>query len=90
MRKAARIVLTLLLAPPLIAAVIGWFVAPAFLHPQRCALTADLVQQAHASFATVGSKPEDFDVRAPGWHFPPRLESVRPAPEWRLDLAITA
>jgi uncharacterized protein len=64
MRLIQRIALTLLLAPPLIAMILGWLVAPSFLHPIRRPLTLDLVQQARISFATIGAQPEEFDVRA--------------------------
>jgi hypothetical protein len=60
MHRFLRIVLTLLLAPVILAVVGGFLVAPAFLHPVRRPLTADLVQQANASFAEVGTKPEAF------------------------------
>ncbi len=63
-RRILRIVLTLLLAPPLIAAVMGWLVAPSFLHPMRRPLTPDLVQQADVSFAQIGVQRKPFDVRA--------------------------
>ncbi|MGB2636369.1 MAG: hypothetical protein WAM58_20735, partial [Candidatus Acidiferrum sp.] len=74
--RILRILLTLLLAPTLIAIVIGWLVAPSFLHPIRRPLTPDLVQQADASFAQIGVRREPFDVRAPdgvllrGWKVP--------------------
>jgi len=66
MRPIYRVLLTLLLAPPIIAMVMGWLVAPSFLHPVRRPLTPDLVQQAKISFAQVGTQPEEFDVRASG------------------------
>src|ERR1700740_3690567 len=56
MRLFLRIFLTLLLAPPLISIVLGWIVAPAFLHPIRRALTPDLIQQADVSFDQLGAK----------------------------------
>ena len=64
MRPIYRILLTLLLAPVLIGIVLGWLVAPAFLHPVRRPLTSDLIQQAKNSFAYVGAHAEEFDVRA--------------------------
>ena len=76
MRPIHRISLTLLLAPVLIAIVLGWVVAPAFLHPIRRALTPDLVQQAQISFAQVGAHADDCDVRTSdgaqlrGWKVP--------------------
>lgn len=64
MRRFLRIVLILVLFPPLLAMVLGWSVAPNFLHPMQRPLTPDLVQQADASFAQVGTHKEAFDVRA--------------------------
>ena len=65
MHRPIRIVLILLLFPPFVAAVLGWFVAPAFLHPILRPLTPDLVQQADAGLAQIGAQREPFDVRAP-------------------------
>jgi uncharacterized protein len=65
MRRLIRIALILLLFPPLLAAVAGWLVAPAFLHPIRRELTPDLIREADASFAVTHSFRQDFDVRAP-------------------------
>src|SRR5260370_28475392 len=70
--------LILLLFPPLAAAVAGWLVGPAFLHPIRRELTPDLIHVADVSFAVTGSTREDFDVRAPdgallrGWKVRPK------------------
>jgi len=64
MRRFYWIVLVLLLFPPLLAIVLGWLVAPSFLHPFRRPLTPDLVQQADASFAQIGVRRETLDVRA--------------------------
>ena len=86
MRRPLRILLILLLAPPLVAAVIGWLVAPSFLHPVRRPLTPDLVQQADASFAQIGVHRETFDVRAPdgillrGW----KVRAANPNGSWVL------
>jgi uncharacterized protein len=86
MRLILRIVLTLLLPPVILAVVGGFLVAPAFLHPVRRALTADLVQQANASFAEVGTRPEAFDVRASdgillhGW----KVRAAKPNGAWVL------
>jgi uncharacterized protein len=63
--RLIRILVYLLFIPPVVAAVAGWFVAPAFLHPIRRPLTADLIREADASFATSGARREEFDVRAP-------------------------
>src|SRR5882762_3761763 len=77
-RRLIRIALILLLFPPLLAAVAGWFVGPAFLHPIRRELTPDLIREADASFAAAGATREDFDVKAPdgaplrGWKVRPK------------------
>ncbi|HKM66914.1 MAG TPA: alpha/beta fold hydrolase [Candidatus Acidoferrum sp.] len=77
MRLLFRILLILLLLPPLMAAVMGWMVAPSFLHPQRRPLTPDLIREADASFAQTRSHREDFEVTAPdgallcGWKVRP-------------------
>jgi uncharacterized protein len=74
--RLLRILLILLLLPPLLAGVSGWLVAPGFLHPIRRELSPDL-QEADASFAHSGGHREDFDVRAPdgvllrGWKVRP-------------------
>jgi alpha-beta hydrolase superfamily lysophospholipase len=65
MRRALLFLLKALIVAPVAAAVVGWFVAPAFLHPLRRSLTSDLVQQADVTFAELGTHREDFDVRAP-------------------------
>jgi uncharacterized protein len=77
-RRLIRIALILLFFPPLAAAVAGWLVGPAFLHPIRRELTPDLIHEADVSFAVTGSTREDFDVRAPdgvllrGWKVHPK------------------
>jgi uncharacterized protein len=63
--RLIRIAVYLLLIPPIVAAVAGWFAAPAFLHPIRRPLTPDLIREANASFAASGGHREEFDVRAP-------------------------
>jgi hypothetical protein len=50
-RRLLRILLILLLLPPLMSAVMGWMVAPSFLHPVRRPLTPGLIREADASFA---------------------------------------
>src|SRR6202044_1602070 len=59
-----RILLILLLLPPILAGVAGWLVAPSFLQPIRRQLTPDLIREADASFAHSGAHREDFNVRA--------------------------
>jgi fermentation-respiration switch protein FrsA (DUF1100 family) len=77
-RRLIRIALILLLFPPVLAAVGGWFAGPAFLHPIRRELTPDLIREADASFAITNSTREDFEVQAPdgailrGWKVRPK------------------
>lgn len=76
-RRLIRIVLILLLFPPLLAAIAGWVFAPAYLHPIRRELTPDLIREADASFAVTHAARQEFDVRAPdgvmlrGWKVRP-------------------
>lgn len=85
-RPLIRILLILLLFPPLVAAIAGWLVAASFLHPIRRELTPDLIREADASFAYSGGHRENFNVRAPdgamlrGWIVRP----VRPNGNWVL------
>ena len=78
MRRLYRILLILLLFPPLLGAAAGWLSGPAFLHPIRRQLTSDLIREADASFAVTGAYRQDFDVRAPdgvllrGWKVVPK------------------
>ncbi len=80
-RRLIRILVILLLLPPIMAGVAGWLVAPSFLHPIRRELTPDLIREADASFAHSGGHREDFNVRAPdgatlrGWLVRPELPS---------------
>ncbi|MGA2810010.1 MAG: CocE/NonD family hydrolase [Candidatus Acidiferrum sp.] len=77
-RRLIRIALIVLVFPPLLAAVGGWFAGPAFLHPIRRELTPDLIRESDADFAAAGAKREDFDVAAPdgstlrGWKVRPQ------------------
>jgi len=64
-RRLIRILLILLLLPPMLAGIAGWLVAPGFLHPIRRELTPDLVREADASFAHSGGHRDDLNVRAP-------------------------
>jgi uncharacterized protein len=65
MIRLLRMLLALLIVAPLMAAVMGWIVAPNFLHPVRRPLTPDLVREADAAFAHAGAHREDFSVTAP-------------------------
>jgi alpha-beta hydrolase superfamily lysophospholipase len=64
-RRVVRILLILLLLPPILAGIAGWLVAPGFLHPIRRELTPDLIREADASLAHSGGHREDFNVHAP-------------------------
>ncbi len=78
LRRVFRILLILLLVPPIMAAAVGWMLAPSFLHPVRRPLTPDLIREADASFAHTGARREDFPVTAPdgaelrGWKVRPQ------------------
>src|SRR5438876_1160356 len=62
-RRILRVMLILLLLPPVLAAVAGWLVAPAYLHPIRRELTPDLIRGADASFALTHADRAPFDGR---------------------------
>jgi hypothetical protein len=85
-RRLLRIALILLLFPPLLAAVAGWFIAPTYLHPIRRPLTADLAHEAAVSLEQTRSSREDFTVRAPdgillhGW----KVRPPQPNGSWVL------
>ncbi len=85
-RRLLRILLILVLFPPLFAGVAGWLAAPAFLHPMRRRLTPDLVVGADDSFAEIHARREEFDVRAPdgvllrGW----KVRPAKPNGAWVL------
>src|SRR6266849_2661602 len=86
MRRLLRILLVLLLFPPILAAGVGWLVGPMFLHPLRRELTPALVQQADTTFSRIGAQREDFDVQARdgvllhGW----KVRSPKPNGDWVL------
>ncbi len=65
MKRFYRIALTVLIFPPLFAALVGWFLGAAFLHPIRRPLTADDIRNANATFSQIGARGEEFDVPAP-------------------------
>jgi alpha-beta hydrolase superfamily lysophospholipase len=85
-RRLLRILLILLLVPPVMAAVMGWMAAPSFLHPVRRPLTGDLIREADASFAHVRAHREDFAVIARdgaalrGW----KVRAAEPNGAWVL------
>ncbi len=85
-RRLIRILLILLLFPPTLAAVGGWFFGPTFLHPIRRELTPDLILEADATFGQIHAHREEFDVRAPdgvllrGW----KVRPANPNGNWAL------
>jgi uncharacterized protein len=85
-RRLIRILLILLLFPPALAAVGGWFFGPAFLHPIRRELTPDLIREAEATFGQIRAHSEEFDVRASdevllrGW----KVRPANPNGNWVL------
>src|SRR5882724_8290423 len=85
-RRLVRILIILLFFPPLLAAVAGWLIGPAFLHPIRRELTPELVREADTYFAPIAAQREDFVVKAPdgvtlrGW----RVRPPHPNGSWVL------
>ena len=77
-RRVFRILLILLVVPVIMSTVMGWLVAPSFLHPVRRPLSADIVREADASFAHNRARREDFLLAAPdgarlrGWKVRPQ------------------
>lgn len=88
MKRLIRIALILLLFPPLLSVVAGWIGAPGFLHPEKRALTPDMVRDADVTFGQIGARREEFDVRAPdgatlrGW----KVRAAKPNGAWVLVL----
>jgi alpha-beta hydrolase superfamily lysophospholipase len=88
MRQPLVFLLKLLIVAPVIAAIVGWIVAPWFLHPLRRGLTPDLLRQAEITLSLIGAAREDFDVRAPdgvllrGW----KVRAAKPTGDWVLVL----
>src|SRR6266403_3912066 len=86
MRLTVRILPILLLFPALLAMVAGWMGAPGFLHPEKRALTPDMVRDADVTFAQIGAHREEFDLRAPdgvmlrGW----KVRAAKPNGSWLL------
>ena len=87
MRKPIlRALCILVLLPPALAAIAGWLVAPAFLHPMRRPLPPELIRVAGQRFQSIGAGREDFDVHAPdgvllrGW----KVRPLRPNGSWVL------
>jgi uncharacterized protein len=86
MRRPVRFLLKLLLVAPLIAAIVGWIVAPWFLHPQRRELTVEMIQQADIAFSELHTHRDEFAVQAPdgsflrGW----KVRAAQPSGNWVL------
>ena len=86
MRRLVRIFLILVFVPPAFAAIVGWLVGPAFLHPIRRELSPGLVREADSAFAFLRAHREDFDIRAPdgvllrGW----KVRPPKPNGNWVL------
>jgi uncharacterized protein len=86
MRRILLFVLKILIFAPLLAAVVGWIVAPSFLRPIRRELTPDQVRSAEVTFSQIGAHPAEFDVRAPdgillrGW----KVRAAKPNGDWVL------
>ena len=86
MTRLVRILLILVLFPALLSVVAGWMGAPGFLHPEKRVFTADMVRDADVTFAQIGARREDFDVRAPdgvtlrGW----KVRAAKPNGAWVL------
>jgi alpha-beta hydrolase superfamily lysophospholipase len=86
MKRAAQIVLSLLVVLPLLAAGAGTLLASGMLHPMKRALTPELVKVADDALSRVNAKREDFEVRAPdgvilrGWKVRPPNPNPSTAP----------
>src|SRR5215510_5598880 len=86
MARLTRILLILLLFPAALSAIAGWYGAPGFLHPQKRELTEDMVRDAGVTFAQIGARYEEFDVRAAdgiilrGW----KVRAAKPNGGWVL------
>src|SRR6201984_2876477 len=86
MRPTLAILVILLLFPALLSVAAGWMGAPGFLHPEKRALTPDMVGDADVTFAQIGARREEFDVRAAdgamlrGW----KVRAAKPNGAWVL------
>jgi hypothetical protein len=86
--RVVRILLILILFPALLSIVAGWMGAPGFLHPEKRAFTPDMARDADATFAQIGARRENFDIRAPdgvllrGW----KVRPAKPNGAWVLVL----
>ncbi len=86
MKRLGRILAILILFPPTLSAVGGWFAGPMFLHPIRRALTPSLIREADESFKHTHGTREDFVVRGldgavlRGW----KVRAEKPNGSWVL------
>ena len=86
MKRAAKVVLSLLVVLPLLAAGAGTLLASGMLHPMKRALTPELVKQADEALTRVSAQREDFEVRASdgvvlrGW----KVRPPNPGSDWVL------
>src|SRR5258707_11924258 len=87
MHRMLLFLLKVLLVAPVIAAIVGWIVAPWFLHPIRRAIPPDLFRQTDVTLSLIGTHREDFDVRAldgallRGW----KVRAAKPNGDWVLS-----
>ena len=84
MRRAAYLLIALLILVPIAAAVLGHFIGAGVLHPMN--LNPDRVEQTARMLAVTGATKEDFGVRAPdgvqlrGW----KVRPAAPKGDWVL------
>src|SRR5215470_9568220 len=84
MARLLRILLILLFFPAFLSAIAGWYGADGFLHPLKRAFTPDMVRDADVTFAQIGARREEFDVRAAdgamlrGW----KVRAAKPNGAW--------
>lgn len=86
MKSLLRILFALLILLPILSAAIGWYAGPAALRPPRRPLTSSLIQEADATFARLGAKRQEFDIRTKdsvllhGW----KVRAAEPRGDWVL------
>lgn len=86
MTRLIRILLIVLLFPPLLSVIAGWMGAPGFLHPQKREFTPDMVRDADVTFTQIGALRRDIDVTTfdgvvlRGW----KVYAAKPNGSWIL------